>query len=150
MCVHLWAPFLSHYNLKATFWKEGNPLGAWKHLSINRNLKCTWGQNLMSVRMTDVGCLAPNSGGLGLAEGGYQRKVYSNGYKKISFAIWQPPATMPSTEQTPFSSTSRKSIQFQPGPGRQVLFANCKLKDESVHQYMDKIKDPLTWTFLMN
>lgn len=86
----------------------------------------------MAVIMMDVRCLPPNSGDLRQAEAEHQGKIDSNGYKKISFAMW-PPATMPSIEKTPFSSTSRKSIQFQPGQGRQVLFANCKLKAGSVH-----------------
>lgn len=96
-----------------------------------------------AVSTMDVGCLPPNSGDLRKAVAGHQRKIYSNGYKNVSFAMWQPPATMPSMEQTPFSSTSRKSMQFQPGPGRKVLFADCKLQAGSVQQHMDKIKDPL-------
>lgn len=92
----------------------------------------------MAVIMMDVECLPPNSGDLRQAEAEHQGKIYSNDYKNISFAMW-PPATTPSIEKPSFSSTSRKSIPFQPGHGRQVLFANCKLKAGSVHSY----KDPL-------
>lgn len=146
-CVCASSPlFLSHCNLKATFWRERNPAGAWKQLSTNRNLKCTRSKSCTAVSTMDVGYLPPNSGDLRKAEAGHQRKIYSNGYKNVSFAMWQPPATMPSMEQIPFSSTSRKSIQFQPGPGRTVLFADCKLQAGSVQQHMDKIKDPLIWT----
>lgn len=45
-------------------------------------------------------CLPPNSGDLRQAEAEHQGKIYSNDYKKISFAMW-PPATTPSIENLP-------------------------------------------------
>ena len=60
VCVFISVP-LAHYNLKACFWRERNTKSAWKQLSTNKNLKCTWGQTLVAVSTMDVGCLPPGS-----------------------------------------------------------------------------------------
>lgn len=40
VCVFISVP-LTHYNLKACFWRERNPESAWKQLSNNKDLKRT-------------------------------------------------------------------------------------------------------------
>lgn len=77
-CVCIFIPVrLSHYNLKACFWKERNPKNAWKYLAMNRNLKCIWGQTLMAISTMDVGCLPPSNKELRKGgEEGLRQKIF--------------------------------------------------------------------------
>lgn len=74
VCIFTSVP-LTHYNPKVCLWREGNPKSAWKQLSTNRNLKCTWGQTLVAVSTMDVGCLPPSSRDLRKA-GGRRQKLF--------------------------------------------------------------------------
>lgn len=73
VCIFISVP-LTHYNLKACFWRERNPKSAWKQLSTNRNVKSTWGQTLVAVSTMDVGCLPPSSSDLRKAGVGAPRQ----------------------------------------------------------------------------
>lgn len=135
-CVCIFTPVSLTLQSKSHFLKRKKSRRCLKTAFNKQEFKMHMRSNsCTAVSTMDVGCLPPNSGDLRKAETGHQRKIYSNSYKNVSFATWQPPATMPSMEQTPFSSTPRKSIKFQPWPGRKVLFADCKLQAGSVQQW---------------